>query len=104
MPINTNVVGTEQIGLGYLRRAIVLEIIIEKQRDVKIGCRTEDLVRQTELSLAAVQRILSDLEYLKLIDSRVLQVGTAGTTDRFFTPAEGANVVILGSPALNGNI
>jgi len=45
-----------------------------------------------------VQLLLNKLEMSGLIVSRLQQVGTAGTCDRFYKPAELVNVKVFGPP------
>ena len=98
------VAGTEELALGHFKRAAVLAVILTSSHEEKIGCRAQHIADETGLQPSAVQSIVNDLEVLGLIASKAMQVGTAGTTDRFYMPTQGANVKILGSPALKSSV
>lgn len=98
------VAGTEELDLGHFKRAAVLAVILDSAKNITIGCRAQQIAEQTGFPQNIVQNIVNDLEVIGLISSKALQVGTAGTTDRFYSPIQSANVKILGSPALKARI
>lgn len=95
-----HVAEVSELGLRSFRHAVVLATIIEKVGNGVIGVRMKEIVMEVGLLDSKAEEIIAALEGVGLVTSKVLQVGTGGTHDRFYMPAIGVSVKVFGPPLL----
>lgn len=72
----------ESVALMSRNEVLLWYELIHKSAGLGIG--EDELMKQTGISRSSLLRLLSDFEETDVVTSRIQQVGTCGTTDRFY--------------------